>query len=114
MLKEICITPQVFDNHNLLADLNWKDIKHLLEAIGNGGYILGLHNQEWIKTTLQNISVLESEKIKDRFVSIFKFLQDRNRIVGHPKGDINPKNEEDWLKIHFLLKFCQGLSCLGF
>jgi predicted phosphatase len=108
MLKEICITPQVFDNQHI-DDSNYKDIKNLLETIENSGYILGLNNQDWIKTTLQNINGIQSSKIKDRFSSIFKLLKDRNRIVGHPKGEIKPIDEEDWLKIaqelHQLRKF---------
>jgi predicted phosphatase len=98
MLKEICITPQVFDNQHI-DDSNYKDIKNLLETIESSGYILGLNNQDWIKTTLQNINSIESSKMKDRFSSIFKLLKDRSRIVGHPKGEISPIDEEDWLKI---------------
>lgn len=113
MLKEICITPQVFENQHI-NDSNWKDIKSLLEAIENSGYILGLNNQDWIKSIQININNIESAKIKDRFSSIFKLLQGRNRIVGHPKGSISPNDEEDWLKIaHELNKIRKSNTILA-
>lgn len=98
MLKEICITPQVFDNDHIDTS-NWKDIKTLLEAIESSGYIVGLNNQDWVKAVRENINTLESEKVRDRFHAIFNLLKDRKRIVGHPKGDIIPESENDWLKI---------------
>lgn len=103
MLKEICVTPQVFDSEHIDSS-NWKDIKTLLEAIKNSGYILGLNNKDWLKTVRKNLNSLDStdsnkQKIKDRLNAIFDLLQNRNRICGHPKGNIIPGNENDWIKI---------------
>lgn len=100
MLKEICITPQVFECHNI--DLsNWKEILNVLESIGDSGYILGLNNKEWSRTVQYNINKLEP-KIKDRLRSILTLLKDRGRIAGHPKKDgceLEDSNEDDWFKI---------------
>lgn len=98
MLKEICITPQVFDNEHIDSS-NWKDIKTLLETIKNSGYILGLNNNDWYKETIQNADKLEDKKIKEKFKSILALLKDRGRIYGHPKGSTKPLTENDWLSI---------------
>ncbi len=98
MLKEICITPQVFDNEHLDKS-NWLYIKFLLETIKNSGYILGLNNSDWYKKVLENTNKLESEEIKEKLISILCLLKDRGRIRGHPKSNINPLNEDDWIEI---------------
>jgi len=97
MLKEICITPNVFDSE-FLDKSNWKDLKSLLENIENSGYIVGLNNNDWKKVVREKINTLDF-KIKDRLNSILNTLNDRNRIVGHPKGNIKPICEDDWIKI---------------
>ncbi|MFT6835387.1 MAG: putative phosphatase [Francisellaceae bacterium] len=98
MLKEVCITPQVFDNEHL--DLsNWKDIKNLLDAITESGYIVSLNSKDWTKTVLENIRVLEP-KIKDRLFNVISTLKDRDRIVRHPKSqDIMLDSEDSWYKL---------------
>lgn len=98
IIKEICITPQVFDCHNIDAS-NWKDIKSLLESISESGYIIGLNNKSWIKHVLQNINK-NDPKIKDRLVSIISLLKSRDRIAGHPQRyPIVDGNEVDWFQI---------------
>lgn len=96
MLKEICITPQIFDNSH--TELDFERLKNLLENINISGYIVGLNNNEWKKAIRENIKTLEP-KIQDRFNSLITCLNNRNRIVGHPKGIITPITEDDWLKI---------------
>jgi predicted phosphatase len=98
MLKEVCITPQVFDNEHL--DLsNWKDIKNLLDAITESGYIVSLNSKDWTKTVMENIRVLEP-KIKDRLFNVISTLKDRDRIVRHPKSqDIMLDSEDSWYKL---------------
>ena len=97
MLKEICITPEVFDE-KYLNNSNWKDLKNLLENIENSGYIIGLNNNDWKKQVRQNINKFDL-KIRDRLNSILDILNNRNRLVGHPKSNINPLCDEDWKKI---------------
>ena len=98
MLKEICITPQVFDIDHIDIS-NWKDVKTLLETITISGYILGLNNNDWYIEVIQNINYLEIEKIQLALKEILKRLKDRGRIYGHPKEALNPKGEDDWLQI---------------
>lgn len=97
MLKEICITPEVFDEEHL-DNSNWKDVKNLLENIENSGYIIGLNNNDWKKEVRHNINKFDL-KIKDRLNSILDVLNNRNRIVGHPKGNIKPLCDEEWKQI---------------
>ena len=100
MLKEVCITPQVFDDKQLVNDsASWKDVKNLLESIYLGGYIIGLNNNDWVKKVREEISQISNQRVKDLFNNLISDLKDRNRIVGHPKGDIKPSNEEEWLSI---------------
>lgn len=97
MLKEICITPEVFDE-KYLNNSNWKDLKSLLENIENSGYIVGLNNDDWIIKVRQNINKFDL-KIRDRLNSIIDILKDRKRLVGHPKGNTKPLCDDDWKKI---------------
>lgn len=100
MLKEICITPQVFDEKQLVNDnSSWKDIKNLLESVYLSGYIIGLNNNDWVKAVRTEISKIANQRIKDVFNNLISDLKDRNRIVGHPKSDTKPSNEEGWLSI---------------
>jgi hypothetical protein len=102
MLKEICITPQVFEREHIDFS-NWKDIKSLLENIADSGYILGLKNKDWIRTVLENIRCLDP-KIKDRLSTIISTLKDRDRIVGHPKSDaFTGTDEDDWYRFAIFL-----------
>jgi hypothetical protein len=98
MLKEICITPQVFDSEYIDSS-NWKDIKSLLENIANSGYILGLKDKDWVRNVFDNISHLE-QKIKDKLLTILSILKDRDRIVEHPTSDIfTISDEDDWYAV---------------
>ncbi len=98
MLKEFFITPHVFDIEHL-TEFN-HPLKTLLEIIESSGYILDLNNGTWARETRQNINnELQSQKLKDRFNNIYDFLKDRHRIVGHPKGTMQPKNEREWLLV---------------
>ena len=98
MLKEFCITPQVFDAEHLTEFHPY--LKNLLEIIESSGYILDLNNGAWARETRQNINKEhQAQKLKDRFNNIYDFLKNRHRIVGHPKGMIQPKNEQEWLLI---------------
>lgn len=102
MFKEICITPQVFDTENI-SNSNWKDLKNLLEALSNSGFIVGLNNKEWSRTVLNNVDHLPT-KIRERFFGVMSLLKDRDRIVGHPKqGQTDEENEESWLKVAYQL-----------
>ena len=98
MLKEICITPQVFDAKYM--DLsNWKDVKNVLDIIADSGYIVGLNNKDWTRLVLQNISHLDP-KIKTRLTASIQHLKNRDRIVGQPKveeGEL--ASEKAWYQL---------------
>jgi hypothetical protein len=98
MLKEICITPNVFD-YNHIDSVNWKDINSLLEVISYSGFILGLNNKDWKRAAYERINHLEP-KVKDRLSTTLSILNDRDRIVGHPKNNnFSGDNEDDWLSV---------------
>jgi len=100
MLKEICITPQVFEESQLINEsLRWKEIKNLLEAISLGGYIVGLNNSDWKKNVRININAMNNQKIKDLLNTLISILDKRQRIAGHPKSNISPNSEQDWVEI---------------
>ena len=98
MFKEVCITPQVFSSENI-TDSNWKDVKNLLEALSNSGFIVGLNNKEWLRTVLDNINLLPTT-IRERFLKVMMILKDRERIVGHPnQGQSGGAGEDSWLQV---------------
>lgn len=100
MLKEICITPQVFEEKQLVTmSASWKDLKNLLESIYGGGYIVGLNNDEWVKSVRGKINLISDQKVKDILNNLISNLKDRKRIVGHPKSEVHPNAEIEWLAI---------------
>ncbi len=98
MLKEICITPQTFNNQ-YINDSNGKDLKSLLENIKISGYILGIQNSDWYKETIENINKIESQKIRDHLFRLLNTLKDMGKICGHPKNKIATCSEKDWVEI---------------
>ncbi len=98
MLKEICVTPHVFDCEHIDGS-SWKDIKNLLENISKSGFIVGLNNKDWKKVVLTKINQLDP-KIKGNLSVLLAILADRDRIVGHPKeeGEVGA-NEDDWFHV---------------
>jgi hypothetical protein len=98
MIKDICITPQVFENTHI-NEVNAIHIEGLLDALCVNGYIVGLNNNDWKKTIKENINNIEDQSIKKDLMRYVEKLQKRNRIAVQPKGDINPGNEKDWLTI---------------
>jgi len=98
MLKEICMTPHVFD-HDHINSSNWKDLNSLLQVLSISGYILGLNNKDWARAVYDKIRELEP-KIKDKLSATLSILQNRDRIVGHPKDvAFSGSQEEDWFKV---------------
>lgn len=98
LLKEICITPHIFELTDA-KDGAWKDINSLLEVLADSGFILGLNNKDWNRAVMTKINCL-NPKVKDRLTSSLKVLKDRNRIVGHPKDDVVVcENEADWFAV---------------
>ncbi len=98
MIKDICITPQVFDSHHL-NNANAPYLKILLQMIKRSGYIVGLNNKEWISSTLQTINDNHELKNKDMFIRLIDNLKKVERIVGQPKGKIQATNEKEWIFI---------------
>jgi len=98
MLKEICITPHVFDREHIDSS-NWKEINRLLEVLSNSGFILGINNKDWTRAVFDKISHLEP-KVKDKLSAALSMLKDRDRIAGHPKDDVFSGTGEDaWFDI---------------
>ncbi len=98
MIKDICITPQVFDSQHL-DNTNAPYLKILLQMIKRSGYIVGLNNKEWISSTLQTINDNHELKNKDMFIRLIDNLKKVERIVGQPKGKTQAINEKDWVFI---------------
>ncbi len=98
MIKDICITPQVFDSDHL-DNSNAPYLKILLQMIKRSGYIVGLNNKEWISTTLQTINDNDKLKNKDMFIKLIDNLKKVERIVGQPKGNIQALSEKEWILI---------------
>lgn len=109
--KEVCITPNVF-HQSFVNDINYKDIKSVLENIKTAGFIIGLNNKDWYANVLENINKIESQKIRIVFLELVRILKDREAIQGHPKGDINPKSELDWIKIALAIDHIRKIDYL--
>lgn len=99
MLKEVCITPHIFNPSSYLELGGWKDINSLFEVLSISGFVVGLNNKDWNKAVATRIDRL-SPRIKDKLKSSLKILKDRDRIAGHPKGDtLTGEEESDWFAV---------------
>ena len=100
MFKEICMSPQIFKEDQLVNEnKRWKDVKSLLEGIYLSGHIIGINNNDWVKNVRAEINQINDQRVKDLFNGLISDLKDRNRISGHPKGDISPNDENEWIEI---------------
>jgi hypothetical protein len=100
MLKEICITPHVFDREHIHKDNGGNDIISLLQTLSISGLVLGLNNKDWAKAVYNKIMLLD-EPVKNKLTTILSKLQNRDRITCHPKKDsaFSATTEDDWFDV---------------
>lgn len=100
MLYEFAMTPDLFDASVINTDNAGTILVQLLRGIAENGLLANLHKGRWFRhVTEQRIASLPPP-LKDKVMSCISVLENRHRLVRHPKsmgGD--PTSDMDWLDL---------------
>lgn len=100
LFYEYVITPEVFDPVFLSRNgAHAVILTQLLRGICKDGMISDLHKNGWSRDIKQRIVDVRSQKLKTDLTTLLSVLKDRNRLVRHPKGSDNPKDNLKWLEL---------------
>ena len=112
LFYEYAITPDVFDARYISGDQRLEVILPvLLKGIIENGMIANLNKDGWIKQLRGNrLPAVTPVKLKDQLLSLLSILDDRHRLVRHPKSPFgDPDNDSKWFAIalesHGYIKF---------
>ena len=101
MLYEFAITPDTFDAQNYETHRqNEVSIVQLLRGIIENGLIADLHKGKLLDDVNSRLDSLQPS-LRDKIKSCLILLNDRNRLVRHPKCLTNPAYNLDWLRLIF-------------
>ncbi len=92
MLKDIVLDANVF-SPDYCDRASSKELKSLLEAISNSGYIVVPEGGHWDQQVFENVNALPP-KIKERLMTVLKILVDRKRIVIQPVSNIDSEEND--------------------
>jgi hypothetical protein len=99
VLYEFAITPDVFDA--AVIDLNPAlriTVVEMLRGLCENGFVANLHKDAWLRFVEKERLSKLTPGPRDEILSCLKVLQDRNRLVRHPKGPTSdPILDLDWL-----------------
>ena len=100
MLYEYAMTPELFDSNFLNTnDPNGIILVEILRGLAQYGLLANLNKGSWIRHVEARANTL-SPVLKDKIFSCLKILNDRNRLVKHPKTMTgNPSIDCDWLEL---------------
>jgi len=99
VLYEFAMTPNLFDAS--VIDLDPRAgvvLVELLKGIAENGLLANLHKDRWLRHVQEQRIGTLPPSLKDRILTILNLLNDRHRLVRHPKrqgGD--PATDFDWL-----------------
>ena len=100
MLYEFGITPDTFDAPNYRTHRqNEVSIVQLLRGIIENGLIADLHKGKWLADVFDSRLSSLSPALRDQIKSCLTILNDRNRLVRHPKYPTNPADDIDWFNL---------------
>ncbi|HRH40157.1 MAG TPA: hypothetical protein PKY82_00840 [Pyrinomonadaceae bacterium] len=100
MLYEFGITPDTFDHPNYRTHRqNEVSIIQLLRGVIENGLIADLHKGRWLEDVFNSRVSSLSPGLKDKIESCLKILNDRHRLVRHPKCPNNPACDADWFNL---------------
>ena len=100
MLYEFAITPDTFDAQNYETHRqNEVSIVQLLRGIIENGLIADLHKGKWLEEVFETRLSALPPNLRDEIKSCLILLNDRNRLVRHPKCNPSPAQNQDWFNL---------------
>jgi hypothetical protein len=101
LLYEFAMTPELFDASVAgTQDSAGVILVELLRGIAENGLLANLHKDRWIRHVTESRATTLSPALRDKLFTCFSVLNDRHRLVRHPKcmtGD--PSTDLDWLTL---------------
>ncbi|MBW1706177.1 MAG: hypothetical protein JRJ86_13570 [Deltaproteobacteria bacterium] len=101
MLYEFAMTPEIFDASVANTDNSAGVILiELLRGIAENGLLANLHKDRWLRYVTEKKATTLSPALKDKVFACLSVLDNRHRLVRHPKcmsGD--PGTDMDWLNL---------------
>ncbi|MDD3460728.1 MAG: hypothetical protein PHW28_05480 [Mesotoga sp.] len=99
MLYEFAMTPDLFDSSVNNTDNAGTILIQLLRGLAENGLLANLHKDRWVRHIEQRIDSL-TPPLKDQIKSCLTTLDNRHRLVRHPKCmSGNPSSDLDWLNL---------------
>lgn len=100
MLYEFAMTPDLFGSDFLdTKDAGGTILVEILRGLADYGLLANLHKDRWIRHVEERVNSLSPE-LKHKVFDCLSVLNDRHRLVRHPKSITgNPKSNNDWLKV---------------
>lgn len=103
MLYEFAMTPELFDaSVQGTGGTAGIILVELLRGMTENGLLANLHKDRWIRHVTESRATTLSPALRDKIFTCFSVLNDRHRLVRHPKnmsGD--PTCDLDWLTLAF-------------
>jgi hypothetical protein len=100
LLYEFAFTPEVFSSAVVADAMSATMLKEVLRGIQLNGVIANLHKSSWLKHVQEQRVPSLSPVVRDQVIRLLNLLEDRNRIVRHPKRVAGPPHTEDeWLAL---------------
>lgn len=105
MLYEFAMTPELFGAPFAACNRRAEDIlPELLRKIAENGMLANLNKDRWSQDVEERLTTLSESSpiLKDKIFTCLKVLDDRHRLVRHPKSRSgNPRTDQDWLNLVF-------------
>lgn len=103
MLYEFAMTPDLFDasvvNTNNTGGVILVEI---LKGLAENGLLANLDKDRWSRHVIQDRITTLSPALKDKVLACLSVLNDRHRLVRHPKCTSgNPDTDQAWLSLAF-------------
>ena len=100
MFYEYAITPEVFDSSFLEGnDAHPVILTQLLRGICKNGMISDLNKSDWARDIKRRLGEVPSQKTKSKLMNLLSTLNDRKRLVRHPKTPNAPQDDFGWLQL---------------
>ena len=101
MLYEFAIIPDVFDSSLIDADTALGiTLVELLRGICDNGLIANLNREGWARHVQAERIAHLSPALRDRIITCLNTLDNRHRLVRHPRSATgDPASEHDWLAL---------------
>lgn len=102
LFYEYAITPDVFHGNFIGADIRLEIIlSELLKGICDNGMIANLNKDSWLKAIInERLPSIMSPGFRDTLRRLLNKLEDRHRLVRHPKSTHgNPSTDIEWFKL---------------